>query len=377
MSDKKLIELKSFTDGIKNRTLTNIKSIESSLMEIIQFYIKANNKNIGSQLDAIKTKILKLKDKVNTYRIPPILLKQDQKKSNFLNQMKIVIFYFELVFTESESLVEDFRDGTLNVKDAAKIQEIIENFSVSFTRIVTLVDQLEGFDKMGQFDKIFKIIGPKVKELYPKPRQVKHIVKLSKKLNLLKLEKEQMPTLYEPKKKEKKAEKGKVMEEIAEEQSTIEEVLNTASYKLYTKNQLIDIINKLAETPKIKDLGGMIEISKLYNLIKAENPDFEFTLVELTKAINHMKKRGFISNIESIKNLKLIEFAPIEISSDPKKLLEVIGPDGVETKENLMKKLNWSDARVEKVLKFLLAKGICRSDKDSMMGKKYYFPGLK
>ncbi len=216
MSDKKIIELKSFTTNTKTRILTNLKSMESSLMELIQFYIQSSDKNINAQLQAAKTKFMKLKDVVNAYGIPPILLKEDKNKKNFLAQLKIVIFYYELVLLESEGLVEDFKEACSNVNDVAKVQVLLNDFSEAFTRFTSLMGQLENFSSLGQFDNLFSLIGPKVKELYIKPKHIKRIMKLSKKLNLLKIEKVELPSLYESDMKKKK-DKSKESEPEEEE----------------------------------------------------------------------------------------------------------------------------------------------------------------
>lgn len=67
----------------------------------------------------------------------------------------------------------------------------------------------------------------------------------------------------------------------------------------------------------------------------------------------------------------------LEYSKDPSLLLEFVDPEGVDSKESLMRKSKWSEARVENTLQFLIKKGICKESSDSIKGKKYYFPGLK
>ncbi len=378
MSDKKIIELKAFTTNTKTRILNNIKSMETSLMELIKFYIQSNDKNINTQLQNAKTKFMKLKDIVNAYSIPPILLKEDKYKKNFLAQLKIIIFYYELVLLESEGLVEDFKEACLNLNDVGKTQVLLNDFTEAYNRFDSLMGQLDSFSSLGQFDNLFSLIGPKVKELYIKPKHIKKIMKLSKKLNLLKIEKVELPSLYESDSKKKK-DKSKDSEPEEEEsnESAVDEVMEDVSYNYFTKDKLIEIISGLGQSPKIKELGGIVDLTKLYSMIKEQEKDMDFSINELFKALKTLKKKGFISDIVQSGGLKLVEFVPVELTSDPKQLLEIIGTDGVETKESLMRRLNWSDARIEKVLKFLTEKSICKSEKDAIAGYKYYFPGLK
>ncbi len=374
MKSEKASELKNFTEVVRNRILTNLNNIESKLMEILQFYVETSNQNILKQLDIIKKKNLKLKDNLNSYRIPPLLLKSQQKTKNILNQIKVLIFYYELMLIETESLVQDFAEATINVNNLSKIDGLINSFTKSYNRIDALFTQLEGFGNFGTIKKVFQAIGPKVKPLYPKPKKLKKIMKFSKKLDIVKIEKVNLPVLY---KKEKKIKKAKLEKSKDEEEESV--VYNTFNKLFYSniKNRLVEIINSLGESMIVKDLGGVIKINKLYNLIKEKDKKLDFSLDDLSKVLKSMKKQGLISNIEEINNLKLITFIPLELSKDPKKLLNAISLEGVETKESLMKRLDWSETRVAKVLEFLMEKGICKSEDGSMMGSKFYFPGLK
>ena len=68
---------------------------------------------------------------------------------------------------------------------------------------------------------------------------------------------------------------------------------------------------------------------------------------------------------------------PIDYSQDPSLLLSYVDPEGVDSKESLMQKTEWSEARVERTLQFLISKKICKIGTDSIKGKLYYFPGLR
>ncbi len=380
MTSDKIHGLKSFTNGLRTRSLDNLKSIEASLMQIIKVYIDTD---LNSKLQTTKKNILELRDELNTYRIPPILLKKDKKKSNYKKQLKVIISYSELILIETESLLFDFEKGVSDVKNDARIERIHLNFSDSYDRILKLITQLEEYDKFGEYKDIFKTIASKIKPLYPKPKKIKKFLKLSKKLKLLELEKQKIPELYEKRKKIKKTAQEayseiEISEEVEEEGDNpiITEVINRVSYKVL-RDQLAEIVNSLSESVLIKDQGGLVKINTLYNMIKENNEDLDFSIADLSKTMKYMKKKGFINDIEEIENMKLIKFVPLELSDDPKKLLKAVGFEGVDTKENLIKKLNWDDIRVESVLAFLIEKKICKSSTDSIEGTKYYFPGLK
>ena len=108
-----------------------------------------------------------------------------------------------------------------------------------------------------------------------------------------------------------------------------------------------------------------------------ERKNIELDLGELNNILNFMKKKGYISDIMKISNTKVIKFYPVQLTNDPKLLLAVVGDEGVETRESLIKKLNWSEARLENVLIHLIESGICKIGEKSILNTNLYFPGLK
>ncbi len=346
-------------------------------MEIIQYYIKLDNQEINVELENIRKKSLKLKDDLNAYRIPPSLKKVDKKKYIILNKIKMVIFYFELILIETEKLIYDFEEGIADYNEKSNIKNVINNFSEFYNRIDTLLQQLENFGNLNQFKNIFDTIEPEIQKIYPESKDLQKIIKLSKKANLLKIEKKKLPTILKAKGKEKKRKKfEKPIESVEVKQSVLHNILDRYSLKVPNKNLLIDNIISLGDSKIISELGGVVKISALYNLIKNEDNQLDFTIDDVDKVLKYMKKKGFLSDIEEIENLKLVKFIPLELSSDPKLLLESIGFEGVETKENLIKKLNWPESRVDDVLRFLIEKGICKAENNSLSSEKFYFPGL-
>ena len=85
-------------------------------MEIIQYYISLDNKEINDELEKIRRNLLKLKDTLNAYRIPPSLTKIDKIKQNVINKIKMVIFYLELILIETEKTIYDFEESTLDCR---------------------------------------------------------------------------------------------------------------------------------------------------------------------------------------------------------------------------------------------------------------------
>jgi predicted transcriptional regulator len=349
-----LNQLSNFISLLQERIEGNLKLAETHLMEIIQFYLESENKNIIKQLEGIKKKLFKLRDKIKNYRVPPIISKSTPSDS--INQSIIVIFYFELILIESQIIIDNFQAITLEINIIPKVIKGIDQFSEFYNKINSFLNQLNAFDKLSQFDEnIFNAIWIKVKSHYKKPDNVKRILKLCKQLKLLDIEGMHIANIYNDKK------------------PITSRVFNIAS----ARSQLIDIISNLGETPMLDELGGVISLGKLYQIIKDENPALDFSINDLLKVLNNLVKKGLISKIQEVDNLKLIQFKSIELTKDPIKLLEIVDLEGFDTKENLMKKLNWTESRVENVLDFLIKKGICKPGEKAFTGTKYYFPGLQ
>ena len=135
------IQLSNFITLLQERIDGNLKLSENHLMEIIQFYIESENKNVIRQLDGVKKKLFKLRDKINTYRVPPILLKSSLSK--IVNQSIIVIFYFELVLVESQIIMEEFQAITLEINVVPDVIDGIDNFSkFSKTRLPCMLSEI-------------------------------------------------------------------------------------------------------------------------------------------------------------------------------------------------------------------------------------------
>lgn len=354
MKNIQINQLTNFITLLQERIDGNLKLSETYLMEIIQFYIESENKNVIRQLDGVKKKLFKLRDEIKIYRVPPILLKSSLSK--IVNQSIIVIFYFELILIESQIIIEEFQAITLEVNVVPDVIDGIDNFSKFYNKVKTLLNQLNAFDKLSRYDEnMFNTIWINVKDLYKKPDKIKHILKLCKQLKLLDIEGTHIANIYK------------------ENKSITSKVFNIGS----SRSQLIDIISQLGDTPMIDDLGGMISLSKLFQIIKNENPTLDFTINELLKVLHNMTKKGLISKIHEVQNLKIIQFKSLELTKDPIRLLEIVDLEGVDTKENIMTNLNWSESRVENVLEFLIKKGICKPGEKAFIGTKYYFPGLQ
>jgi len=363
-----IVELKSAVDKIILTNLTKIKVIEIRLMEIIQFYLKNKNVEIRKNLEIRRRNLEDLRNLINIYRIPPIILKEKQNEINTFVQIKVILFYFELISIEIEKSREVFLNGLDNIGNKQGVSTILEEFSITFFRVKSLFKQLEEFGNIAKYENVFDIVWPGIKEIYSEQEDLEKIIDISEKTNFKELE-----NFINS--------KG----QISQEESVVLNVLKKGSqYSLkkkklieIKKKKLIEIINTLVESDEIKKLGGIVSINKLYNLIKKREKNLDFTLPELNSTLKFMKKRGHISDIEKLSNIIIIKLYPIELSDDPKLLLDVVEEVGIETKEGLLKKLNWSEIRLNTVIDFLIEKGICKMSENSMMGIKLYFPGIK
>lgn len=355
MKKLELNELTAFVTLLQERIGHNLKLIETYLMEIIQYYMDSENQNVIKQLDGVNKKLFKLKDDVHTYRIPPLLLKPST--DDFINQSIVVIFYFELMLIESKTIIDEFQATTKNINVVPVIIDTINNFSEFYSKVKNLMNQLESFDKLGRYDevKIYNVIWNNVKNLYQNSDKIKRVLKSCKQLNLMDIESTNVSNIHE------------------KNSSITHKVFKIGSMR----DQLLDIVLKIGDSSMIEELGGFISMAKLLHVIKTDNPTLEIDLNDLGKVLQSLKKKGLISNILDVKNLKIIQFKSLELSQDPIKLLEVIDVEGIDTKDNIMRKLRWTESRVENVLNFLIEKGVCKPGEKSFIGTKYYFPGLQ
>lgn len=348
------VELKSFIDGIILKILKNVKSSEKFMMKFIQFYIDTENENIKIELERNRKRFIDLRDDIATYRIPPIILKTYKNETNLLNQIQIVLFFFELILIESNTFSNELEDGYNSIGNEKELIFILENLLDKFNRINKLFRSLETEGNVNLSNKGFESILSNVKQIYSDPEYIEKIIEISKKLNLTELERQKLPT-------------------ISEEESVVSTFLKRFSHK---KSELIEIINSISQSEFVKLQGGIVDITKIFNLIM-ERKNIELDLGELNNILNFMKKKGYISDIMKISNTKVIKFYPVQLTNDPKLLLAVVGDEGVETRESLIKKLNWSEARLENVLIHLIESGICKIGEKSILNTNLYFPGLK
>ena len=113
-----------------------------------------------------------------------------------------------------------------------------------------------------------------------------------------------------------------------------------------------------SDNSRVKELLASCKKLNLFSIEKSLLPNF--------------KRRNHSIALSVFEKRKI----PIEFSEDPSLLLTYVDPEGVDSKESLMQKTKWSEARVERTLEFLIKKGICKKGADSIKGKMYYFPGL-
>ncbi len=377
MANKNIEELRGFINNLKNRILGNINLAKDYLMELIQYSIKIGNEDLSQQLDFVRKRILKLTDKIKVYRIPPLLQKVSRKKTIIGNQIKIIVLYFELLYVETDK-IKKYLQGAVSLKeDSEVIITNLKELNRSYDNIFSLYSQLDNYDQIWQIKNLFEIIESKIGKIYPDSDKIKELMNLCEKLNIVELEKQLLPLFLDEIQVFPDKGSDKLQNLIKKQQESIANtLLRDVSLKIDNKNRIIDFISSLGESEDIKNLGGVISVLKLYTLIRKEDKDIELPIDELNDILKDLKKKGYIYDIEHIDNLKLVKFVPLELSNNPKILLESIGFDGRETKESLMSKLNWSEPRLDETLQFLINKKICVSQYDSLNGMVYYFPGL-
>ncbi|MEA2071360.1 MAG: EAP30/Vps36 family vacuolar-sorting protein [Asgard group archaeon] len=137
----------------------------------------------------------------------------------------------------------------------------------------------------------------------------------------------------------------------------------------------VEILEKAKEIQELT--GGIMTLGEVVLLINKNRPGKIIAAKDVVKAINELQDAELIPEMKTLESgVKIVEFVPVDLTSDHKKVLDLATRKGWITIEELMLKTNWSQERSERTLESMKKSGIARVDASYAEGKKYYFPGL-
>jgi len=122
--------------------------------------------------------------------------------------------------------------------------------------------------------------------------------------------------------------------------------------------------------------GGYISLANLYTALKTQVPDVEFSTKDLEKSCKRLKKQSLIEGIVKRSGVKIVEFVPVTLGSDARKVFDLAVNKGYVTLEEVVMGTKWDHQRVIRVLESLIEQKIARKVSSLDTGDQYYFPGL-
>jgi hypothetical protein len=122
--------------------------------------------------------------------------------------------------------------------------------------------------------------------------------------------------------------------------------------------------------------GGYISLANLYTALKDQVPDVKFSTKDLEKSCKRLKKQTLIEGISKRSGVKIVEFVPVTLGSDARKVFDLAVNKGYVTLEEVILGTKWDQQRVIRVLDSLVEQKIARKVSSLDTGDQYYFPGL-
>ncbi|MHA2202669.1 MAG: hypothetical protein ACW991_03170 [Candidatus Hodarchaeales archaeon] len=122
--------------------------------------------------------------------------------------------------------------------------------------------------------------------------------------------------------------------------------------------------------------GGYISLANLYTALKNQVPDIKFSTKDLEKSCKRLIKQALIEGISKRAGVKIVEFVPVTLGSDARKVFDLAVNKGFVTLEDVILGTKWDQQRVVRVLESLVEQKIARKVSSLDTGDQYYFPGL-
>ncbi|MEM2907279.1 MAG: hypothetical protein QW739_04310, partial [Candidatus Odinarchaeota archaeon] len=122
--------------------------------------------------------------------------------------------------------------------------------------------------------------------------------------------------------------------------------------------------------------GGLFTIGELLNWFNS-GVERKISVEDVLKAVRILEKNKIIPGRRVVgDNVTVIQFLPLELTSDHKVILDLACDKGWVTLEDASRVLNWPLERVNMILVKLVEYGLAKVDSSYSHGKKYYFPAF-
>lgn len=137
-------------------------------------------------------------------------------------------------------------------------------------------------------------------------------------------------------------------------------------------NEVLNLGQKLTQ-----ENGGIMAISELFTKLNKSRPGKLVSIDDMLRALDKLVNTKLISPYKVLESgVKIVEFTPVEFSTDHDLILNYASRNGYVTKEELLMKTGWTEQRITRCLEFFDDRNISRVDADYAEGTKYWFPGL-
>jgi hypothetical protein len=136
--------------------------------------------------------------------------------------------------------------------------------------------------------------------------------------------------------------------------------------------QILDIGKK-----SMKETGGVMSFPELIKRVQDLYQGHVIGISDIQKALDILKKNELIAKIETLESgFKLIHFVTQDLSPDMNEIIKLANRNnGQLTREQIIRDLNWSLDRVDRVISHLEKNKIVMKD-ESFEGIIFYFPGI-
>ncbi|WP_455143180.1 hypothetical protein [Candidatus Hodarchaeum mangrovi] len=141
------------------------------------------------------------------------------------------------------------------------------------------------------------------------------------------------------------------------------------------KSSLGDLILSFGKNLRASS-GGYISLANLYAALKEQVPDINFSTKDLEEVCKILAKQDLISGLTKRSGVKIVEFIPVNLGEDAKKIFSLASKKGFVTYEEVILGTKWDQQRVDRVLESLVNQKIARKVSSLDSGDQYFFPGL-
>jgi len=126
-----------------------------------------------------------------------------------------------------------------------------------------------------------------------------------------------------------------------------------------------------------EETGGLLTAGEVFDRVNTGILTGKITPQDVEKALAILQKQGIIAGIEELENgVKIVNFFPVQFTSDQSAVLNVAAQQGFITLEDVTMALHWPAERGLRALENLQKIGVARYDESFLTGKKWYFPSL-